>query len=123
MVRNCDYCRKEYEADERNLKRGWGLCCSKPCAAHKREKLKPGYNQNRVERNNRRRTFWNISLAHPDTNYYGVYRGRSAEGYKTYEADNGEFTAIDEYDEPVYTSNEYEEDPGDSEYWDNKDFS
>lgn len=33
MKRNCDFCGKEYEADNRNLKRGWGLCCSKSCAA------------------------------------------------------------------------------------------
>jgi len=41
VKRNCDYCRDSYEADKRNLKRGWGLCCSKRCAALKREeKLK-----------------------------------------------------------------------------------
>jgi hypothetical protein len=37
MKRKCDYCGKEYEADNRNVKRVWGLCCSKPCAAKKRE--------------------------------------------------------------------------------------
>jgi hypothetical protein len=40
MKRKCDYCDKEYNADNRNLKRGWGLCCSKSCAAKKREKQK-----------------------------------------------------------------------------------
>lgn len=38
--RNCDYCQKKYFADNRNLKRGWGLCCSKSCASKKREKEK-----------------------------------------------------------------------------------
>jgi hypothetical protein len=59
MKRNCDNCKKEYEADERNLNRGWGLCCSKSCAASKREKSKPGYNPIRVARNNVRRVLWN----------------------------------------------------------------
>ena len=36
-----------------------GLCCSKSCAASKREKSKPGYNEQRVKRNNRRRILWN----------------------------------------------------------------
>lgn len=40
MLRNCDNCGKEYDADKRNLKRGWGLCCSKSCAAVIREKSK-----------------------------------------------------------------------------------
>lgn len=39
QTRNCDFCKKEYQADNRNLKRGWGLCCSKSCAAKKREKV------------------------------------------------------------------------------------
>jgi hypothetical protein len=41
--RKCDNCGKEYMADNRNLKRGWGLCCSKRCAAKKREKSRPDY--------------------------------------------------------------------------------
>ena len=32
-LRKCRWCNKEYKADNRNLKRGWGLCCSKSCAA------------------------------------------------------------------------------------------
>jgi hypothetical protein len=32
-LRQCNNCKKEYLADNRNLKRGWGLCCSKSCAA------------------------------------------------------------------------------------------
>lgn len=59
VKRNCDNCGEEYKADTRNLKRGWGLCCSKSCAATKREKSKPGYNPERVERNNVRRVLWN----------------------------------------------------------------
>lgn len=41
ILRKCDNCGKEYIADPRNLKRGWGRCCSKICAAKKREKSKP----------------------------------------------------------------------------------
>ncbi|MDV3568180.1 hypothetical protein CMU71_14905 [Elizabethkingia anophelis] len=57
--RKCNNCNKEYLADNRNLKRGWGLCCSKSCAAKRREKSKPGYNPKRVEYNNDRRENWN----------------------------------------------------------------
>lgn len=60
ILRKCDNCGKEYIADPRNLKRGWGRCCSKICAAKKREKSKPGYNPIRVAVNNRRRVEWNI---------------------------------------------------------------
>lgn len=56
--RKCDYCDKEYMADNRNLKRGWGLCCSKKCAANKRERSKPNYNPERFIRNNKRRENW-----------------------------------------------------------------
>ena len=59
MERNCDNCGKVYKADQRNLKRGWGKCCSKSCAAKKREMSKPGYNPERVRINNVRRLFWN----------------------------------------------------------------
>jgi len=41
MKRKCDHCGKEYNADPRNVKRGWGLCCSKSCAAYKREGKPP----------------------------------------------------------------------------------
>ncbi len=59
MNRNCDYCKKQYLADLRNIKRGWGLCCSKSCAANKREKNKPNYNPLIVALNNERRDNWN----------------------------------------------------------------
>ena len=55
MKRNCDICGEPYEADERNLKRGWGLCCSKRCAASKREKSRPSYNIDTVKYNNLKR--------------------------------------------------------------------
>jgi len=58
VKRKCDYCGNEYKADTRNLKRGWGLCCSKSCAANKREQSKPNYDPKRVERNNTRRKLW-----------------------------------------------------------------
>ena len=58
MKRKCDLCGKNYDADERNLKRGWGLCCSKSCAAKKREREKPGYNPIIVAMNNERRENW-----------------------------------------------------------------
>ena len=40
MERECDVCKKTYNADSRNLKRGWGLCCSKSCAAKKKRDTK-----------------------------------------------------------------------------------
>ena len=83
--RKCDNCGKEYEADTRNLNRGWGLCCSKSWAARKREQSKPGYDAKVVSNNNIRRANW--------------HRGKLG-------------------DEKIY--NYY--DPGDSEYWNNKDF-
>ena len=91
MKRNCDVCETEYIADERNLKRGWGLCCSKSCAASKREKSKPNYDAKRVERNNVRRAFWNVN-------------SRTAEGYRV---DGG--VAYNEFDEPVYNIDPYED--------------
>lgn len=96
--RKCDNCGKEYEADTHNLKRGWGLCCSKSCAAKKREKSKEGYDEKRVARNNARRATWNNKSV-KDSNLWGDYTGRrTSEGYKIY----GE-TAIDEFGEAVYT--------------------
>lgn len=63
--RNCDVCKKEYMADNRNLKRGWGLCCSKSCASKKREISKPTYNAERVKENNIRRILWNDRYEKP----------------------------------------------------------
>ena len=113
--RNCDNCGKTYKADSRNLKRGWGLCCSKSCAAQKREKNKPGYNPKHVAINNQKRLNYQIKAE----NGYGPYTGKhTSEGYKMFGN-----TAIDEYGDPVYTidgdAGDY--DPGDSEYYDNMD--
>ena len=116
MKRNCDNCAIEYIADMRNVKRGWGLCCSKSCAASKREKSKPGYNPERVKRNNARRLLCNEDGI--DSNGYGTYRGRrTSEGYKIYGT-----TAMDEYGDPVYDVGIGEYDEGDSEYWGGKDY-
>lgn len=45
MERKCDWCKHSYTADMRNVKRGWGLCCSKSCAAKKREKRTGAYSK------------------------------------------------------------------------------
>lgn len=37
ITRICEHCGKEFQADTRNVSRGWGKCCSKSCAAAKRE--------------------------------------------------------------------------------------
>lgn len=74
--RKCDACQKEYLADTRNLTRGWGLCCSKSCAASKREKGRKNYSPIRVKKNNLRRTTWNPeSRVGPRPRY-------TSEGYK-----------------------------------------
>lgn len=97
-LRACNNCNKPYYADNRNLKRGWGLCCSKSCAAKKRETSKPNYNPERVERNNERRPSWGLGMVRHTDPYYGEFRGRyTSEGYKIYGN-----TAIDEWGEPVY---------------------
>lgn len=40
IKRKCDNCQNDYQADTRNLNRGWGLCCSKSCARETEEKRK-----------------------------------------------------------------------------------
>ena len=82
MKRNCDFCQKEYEADQRNINRGWGLCCSKSCAASKRERSNPRYNPARVAINNIRRQNWTKE---------------TCEGYRIVDS-----IAYDEFGEPVY---------------------
>lgn len=53
--RKCANCGRIYMADNRNLQRGWGLCCSKRCAAQKREKSRPDYDPAIVAMNNYKR--------------------------------------------------------------------
>lgn len=65
MKRNCNYCGKEYEADERNLKRGWGRTCSKSCAAKKREQSRPNYDPKKVHENNVKRANWHNNWFEP----------------------------------------------------------
>ena len=67
MIRKCDNCSIMYKADKRNVNRGWGLCCCKSCAAHKREKSKPGYNPINVIANNLKRAMWMESNDDEDT--------------------------------------------------------
>lgn len=38
-TRNCQNCNGEFTPDKRNVNRGWGLCCSKSCAATYKNKL------------------------------------------------------------------------------------
>lgn len=40
LFSNCYICKKEFKPDSRNKNRGWGLFCSKSCAAKWREKKK-----------------------------------------------------------------------------------
>lgn len=123
IKRNCDYCGKEYKADTRNLNRGWGLCCSKSCAAKKREESKPGYDPERVKRNNIRRANWNDPHEMPDgvkrslnikrfgehapnvIGGSGLITGITSEGYRIMDG-----TAYDEWDDPVYDVDPYEDD-------------
>lgn len=58
VKRKCEFCGRVFMADTRNIKRGWGRCCSKSCAASLRERNKPGYNPERVSKNNIRRENW-----------------------------------------------------------------
>lgn len=62
LKRKCDNCGKEYNADSRNLKRGWGLCCSKSCAAKKREK-ENGHQFRKMIHD--KRSDWERDIDHP----------------------------------------------------------
>ena len=103
--RNCDNCGEEYHADNRNLKRGWGLTCSKSCAASKREKKKPGYNKKKVESNNIRRENWNKPIAPSVVGGSGIVTGITDEGYRIMDG-----TAYDKFDSPVYDVDPNEDD-------------
>jgi hypothetical protein len=103
--RNCDNCNIEYLADQRNLKRGWGLCCSKSCAASKREKSKPSYNIATVQKNNTKRAIWNLSKNAPNVvGGSGIVTGYTSEGYRVMDG-----IAYDEFDCEVYAIDIYEE--------------
>lgn len=121
MKRNCDNCGNEYNADPKNLKRGWGLCCSKSCAASKREKTKPGYDPERVKANNIRRANWaNFGVPAPSIVFgSGRITVITSEGYRVMDG-----VAYDEFADPVYNVDEIagDYDEGDSEYWNNKDY-
>lgn len=40
VTKNCHNCQKEFTPDKRNVNRGWGICCSKSCAATYKNKLR-----------------------------------------------------------------------------------
>lgn len=106
IKRKCDNCNKEYLADNRNLNRGWGLTCSKSCAASKREKSKPTYSVERVKRNNVRRALWNVSSNAPSVvGGSGRVTGYTSEGYRIMDG-----IAYNEWDEPMYDVSKVDED-------------
>lgn len=39
VTRACDSCKQQYQARVADVKRGWGLTCSKACASKERERL------------------------------------------------------------------------------------
>jgi hypothetical protein len=87
---------------------------------------RPGYDPKRVAANNFRRENWNGKLLPNrlalDENEYGIYRGRrTSEGYKIYSSGDIH-TAVDKWGDAVYRVDPYADDPGDSEYWDGKDY-
>lgn len=105
VKRKCDHCKIQYNADKRNLKRGWGLCCSKSCAAHKREKSKPSYDKTRVARNNTKRASWNLSKNAPSVvGGSGIVTGYTSEGYRIMDG-----VAYDEFDCEVYDVDPFED--------------
>lgn len=125
IERNCDNCNKNYLADTRNLNRGWGLCCSKSCAASKREKSRPDYDPEVVARNNRIRSgklidsdyqyLTDSQKFHINKNRYdmeapnivggsGIITGITSEGYRVMDG-----TAYDEWDDPVYNIDSFDD--------------
>lgn len=55
MERECDICENIYTAKTADINRGWGLTCSKSCAAKKREKNRENYDVLKVKTNNMKR--------------------------------------------------------------------
>jgi len=112
---NLEGCEKRYQAKTADLARGWGRCCCKGHAAKLREQSKPGYDPDRVKRNNIRRANWNNSDNVPEhvkeqrnrkrfgrdapnvEHTSGIISGISSEGYRVMDG-----TAYDEFDDPVY---------------------
>jgi hypothetical protein len=45
VERKCKWCRKPFQARAADVKRGWGLFCSKSCKAKKQEKRTGQYNK------------------------------------------------------------------------------
>jgi hypothetical protein len=123
ILRNCNNCGEAYKADERNLKRGWGLCCSKSCAASLREKSRLDYDPVKVKRNNERRANWNNPHEMPESvkrnlnwKRFGCYApntvegsglvtGITSEGYRVMDG-----TAYDEFDDTFYDVDGVDED-------------
>lgn len=58
MERECDICKNIYTAKTADINRGWGLTCSKSCAAKKREKNRENYDVLKVKTNNMKRELW-----------------------------------------------------------------
>lgn len=74
MKRNCDICEKQYNVKPSDLKRGWGLCCSKKCSAIKREHAKGNFGIKNILENNRRQ-LWkteNENDLYEDEPYMGL---------------------------------------------------
>jgi hypothetical protein len=107
IKRNCNNCGKEYLADPRNLKRGWGLSCDKSCAASLREKSKPSYNPKKVAMNNFKREigYFGGGNAPNVVGGSGIITGYTSEGYRIMDG-----IAYDEWDDPVYNVGDVDED-------------
>jgi len=58
MKRKCDICNTDYYVKKSDLARGWGLTCSKSCAAKKRERSRNNYDETTVKINNLKRKLW-----------------------------------------------------------------
>lgn len=57
ITKICENCGKPFQADTRNIARGWGKCCSKSCAAKLREKTAGEQRQQEKDEPPRRLTF------------------------------------------------------------------
>lgn len=57
ITKICENCGKPFQADTRNIARGWGKCCSKSCAAKLREKTAEEQRTQEKQEQPRRLTF------------------------------------------------------------------